>query len=146
MMHALELARMAGDRGDIPVGAVVVMNERIVGDGFNRVEADKDPTAHAEIVALRKAARNLGDWRLLSATLYVTLEPCVMCAGAMIFARIPRLVYGAQDERWGAVGSLFDLAHDPRIRHEIEVVPRIMEQESTALLQSFFTKVRICKV
>lgn len=142
MIRALALARLAGEQEEIPVGAVVVVNGRILGEGFNRVEMDKDPSAHAEIIALREAARSTGDWRLLSATLYVTLEPCIMCAGALIFARIERLVYGAPDERWGAVGSLFDLAHDPRIGHDIEVIPRVMEQASAVLLQGFFRKRR----
>ncbi|MCX5862582.1 MAG: tRNA adenosine(34) deaminase TadA [Desulfomonile sp.] len=142
MVQALALARFAGEQGETPVGALVVVNGRILGQGFNRVEMDKDPTAHAEIVALRDAARNWGDWRLLSATLYVTLEPCIMCAAALIHARIRRLVYGASDERWGAVGSLFDFAHDPRINHELEVIPRVMEKESAEILQGFFERLR----
>src|SRR5512143_3759191 len=114
-MHlALELAAAAGRMGETPVGAVIVQDGKIIGTGHNSVECDKDPTAHAEIVALREAARSTGDWRLPAATIYVTLEPCVMCAAALIHARVKRLVFGARDHRWGGVGSLFDFSHDPR--------------------------------
>jgi tRNA(adenine34) deaminase len=142
MALALELAQIAADKGDTPVGAVVVQNGRIVGKGYNQVEAQTDPTAHAEIIALREAARNIGDWRLLSATVYVTLEPCIMCSAALMHSRVQRLVYGARDERWGGVGSLFDFSHDPRINHELEVIPGVMEEEAAQLLQSFFRKLR----
>jgi len=142
MALALELARKAATWGETPVGAVVVVDGQVVGAGHNLVETEKDPTAHAEIVALRHAARTTGDWRLLRSTAYVTLEPCIMCAAALIHARVPRLVYGARDNRWGGVGSLFDLSHDPRINHEIEVVPGVMEEQAIRLLQSFYARLR----
>jgi len=142
MVSALQLAQQAGQEGETPVGAVVVHRGEIIGRGYNRVEAEKDPTAHAEIMALREASQTLGDWRLLQATLYVTLEPCIMCAAALLHARVPRLVFGARDKRWGGVGSLFDFSHDPRINHELEVVSGVMEKESTELLQRFFRGLR----
>lgn len=138
MKMALELAVQAFESGETPVGAVVLWEGRVVGRGFNRVELDKDPSAHAEIIAVREAAKNMGDWRLNNASIYVTLEPCVMCVGAILHARIPKLIYGARNLKWGAVGSLFDLSHDPRINHEMEVVSGLMEQESTSLLQQFY--------
>jgi tRNA(adenine34) deaminase len=142
MMVALELARKAAASSETPIGAVVVLDGIIVGRGYNRVEVDRDPTAHAELIAIRAAARTGGDWRLPRATVYVTVEPCIMCAAALIHARIARLVYGARDLRWGGVGSLFDLSHDPRMNHELEVVSGVMEKESTALLKEFFRGVR----
>ena len=142
MEIALELARKAAISGETPVGAVIVLDETIIGRGYNRVEIDRDPTAHAEIIAIREAARTRGDWRLPRAVLYVTVEPCIMCAAALVHARIMRLVYGARDLRWGGVGSLFDLSHDPRINHELEVVSGIMEEQSAALLKQFFRDVR----
>lgn len=142
MARALELAGKAGSEGETPVGAVVVVGGQIIGSGYNRVEQEKDPTAHGEIVALREAAQALHDWRLPAATIYVTLEPCIMCAAALLHARVKRLVFGAWDHRWGAFGSLFDLAHDPRINHDIEVVPGVMREEAAALLQHFFRDLR----
>jgi tRNA(adenine34) deaminase len=142
-MHlALELAATAGKKGETPVGAVVVQDGNIIGTGYNCVECHKDPSAHAEMLAIREACRSTGDWRLPRATVYVTLEPCVMCAAALIHARVKRLIFGARDIRWGGVGSLFDLSHDPRMNHELEVVPGIMEEESVALLQEFFRDIR----
>ncbi|MEJ2717589.1 MAG: tRNA adenosine(34) deaminase TadA [Deltaproteobacteria bacterium] len=142
MSRALDLAKMAARQGETPVGAVVVQHGAIIGSGYNRVEAEIDPTAHAEMIALREAARNRGDWRLPEASVYVTLEPCLMCAVALIHARVKRLVFGARDHRWGGVGSLFDISHDPRLNHEIEVVCGVMEEEAVALLQGFFTSIR----
>jgi tRNA(adenine34) deaminase len=142
MLRALQLAAQAAEMGETPVGAVVVQEGRIVGSGFNRVEMDRDPTAHAELVALREACLSVGDWRLPHATLYVTLEPCVMCAAALIHARVKRLVFGARDDRWGGVGSLFDLSHDPRMNHEVEVVSGVMEDRAAELLRVFFRKLR----
>ena len=142
MSSALDLAKIAAELGETPVGAVVVQHDEIIGSGYNRVEAETDPTAHAEMIALREAARNTGDWRLPEATVYVTLEPCLMCAVALIHARVKRLVFGARDHRWGGVGSLFDVSHDPRMNHEIEVVSGVMKEEAAALLQGFFTRVR----
>ncbi len=142
MSIALDLAAQAAALGETPVGAVVVRAGSVVGTGYNRVEIDNDPTAHAEMVALREAARVSGDWRLPDATVYVTLEPCIMCAAALLHARVKRLVYGAQDHRWGAVGSLFDLSHDPRLNHELEVIPGFMEIEAQRLLRDFFNGLR----
>ncbi len=142
MIHAIELARTARDHGETPVGAVVVQDGAVIGTGYNRVEIDTDPTGHGEIIALREAAKKTGDWRLPRATIYVTLEPCIMCVTALILARVKRLVYGARDHRWGGVGSLFDLSHDPRLSHEIEVVSGIMEKEAAELLQDFFRSLR----
>jgi len=145
MLLALELARRAAAEGETPVGAVIVRNGVVIGRGYNRVEADQDPTAHGELIALREAARQAGDWRLPEATIYVTLEPCIMCMAALVLARIRRLVFGARDLRWGAVGSLFDFSHDPRINHELEVVSGVLEEESAALLQEFYRNVRANK-
>jgi len=142
MSIALDLAREAARLGESPVGAVMVRDGMILGAGFNTVERDADPTAHAEMIALREAAGKSHDWRLLRTTLYVTLEPCVMCVAALLHARVPRLVYGARDHRWGGAGSLFDLAHDPRINHEIEVVSGVMEAEAAELMRQFFRQLR----
>ncbi|MGC8657525.1 MAG: tRNA adenosine(34) deaminase TadA [Desulfomonilaceae bacterium] len=139
---ALVLAHRAFSLGETPVGAVIIKNKRIIGTGFNRVELDHDPTAHAEIVALRKATRNQRDWRLKEATLYVSLEPCIMCAAALLNARVRRVVFGAWDNRHGAFGSLFDLSHDPRFNHEIEVKPGLMREKSATLLREFFRQQR----
>jgi tRNA(adenine34) deaminase len=142
MRSALDLAEEAMSIGETPVGAVIVIADRIIGRGYNRVESDKDPTAHAEMEALREASKNAGDWRLPGSTLYVTLEPCVMCAAALIHARVGRVVFGAWDNRWGGFGSLFDLSHDPRLNHEIEVISGVMEKEASELLTSFFRRLR----
>jgi tRNA(adenine34) deaminase len=143
MRVALALAGKALSRGETPVGAVVVKRATIIGAGFNRVEMEHDATAHAEIVALRRAARAQGDWRLKDSTVYVTLEPCVMCAAALLNARVERVIFGAWDIRYGAFGSLFDLAHDPRYNHEIEVKSGVMQKESAELLRHFFSQQRI---
>jgi len=135
---ALELAGEAAARGEVPVGAVVVLDGRIVGRGANRTEAHQDPTAHAEMLALREAAGRLGSWRLTGATLYVTLEPCAMCAGACVLARIDRLVYGADDPKAGMCGSLENLVEDPRLNHRIEVVRGVSAQDAGELLRGFF--------
>jgi tRNA(adenine34) deaminase len=128
---------------DVPVGAVVLDSRgTVVAGGRNRREADADPTAHAEIVALRAAARSLGDWRLAGCTLVVTLEPCTMCAGAVLAARISRLVYGAADARAGAAGSLWDLLHDRRLGQSVEVVGGVLAADCAALLQDFFRQRR----
>jgi tRNA(adenine34) deaminase len=138
MQAALALAREAADLGEVPVGAVAVCDGRVVGRGRNAREADRDPTAHAELVALRDAARTLGRWRLTGVTLYVTLEPCAMCAGAMVLARIDRLVYAASDPKAGAVGSLMDLSADPRLNHRFPVERGVCADESGELLRAFF--------
>lgn len=123
---------------DVPIGAVCVYENRVVGCGFNRREQDGDPTAHAEVLALREAARNLGDRRLENVTLYVTLEPCPMCAGALWLARISRLVFGAWDSKAGACGSLLDIPRDPRLNHRLQVRGGVLETECVELLESFF--------
>jgi tRNA(adenine34) deaminase len=141
MRLALEQARGAGP--DVPVGAVVLDPDgQVAGQGRNRREADGDPTAHAEVVALRDAARTLGGWRLDGCTLVVTLEPCTMCAGAALNARITRLVYGAADERAGAAGSRWDLLHDRRLGPPVEVISGVLAAECAAPLREFFGKLR----
>jgi tRNA(adenine34) deaminase len=143
MAEALAQAREAADHDDVPVGAVVLSPQgEIVGRGHNRREVDGDPTAHAEIIALRAAASQLGTWRLDGHTLVVTLEPCAMCAGAVLAARIPRLVIGAWDEKAGATGSQWDLVRDARLGAQVEVVEGIAADESTALLRDFFATKR----
>jgi len=142
MDRALELARAAADLGEVPVGAVAVKDGRIVGEGFNRRETDKDPLAHAEVLALRAAARTLDAWRLTGVTLYVTLEPCAMCAGALVQSRLSRLVYGTVDPKAGAVGTLYDIARDSRHNHRVEVVSGIRAEECAALLKTFFRALR----
>jgi tRNA(adenine34) deaminase len=138
-MHlAIEQARAAGVRGEVPVGAVVVVEDRIVGAAGNRTIADCDPTAHAEIVALRAAAAAVGNYRLTGAALYVTIEPCAMCAGALVQARIARLVYGADDAKGGAVRSCLQVLDAGALNHRVAVTGGILAEESVALLQSFF--------
>lgn len=136
---ALEQARAALDTADVPIGAVVVGPEgTILGTGRNEREATGDPTAHAEVVAIRKAAAALGEWRLEDCTLVVTLEPCAMCAGAIVLARIPRVVFGAWDEKAGASGSVFEILREPRLNHWVEVFPGVREEECARLLREFF--------
>ena len=143
MKAALEQARLALGSADVPVGAVVVDETGVViGAGRNRREADRDPTAHAEVVALRQAAAKRGSWRLEGCTLVVTLEPCTMCAGAVVSARVDRLVFGADDPKAGAVGSLWDVVRDRRLNHRPEVVRGVAAEESAALLRGFFASHR----
>jgi tRNA(adenine34) deaminase len=137
---ALAEALSAGPSGDVPVGAVVLdQGGRVVGRGHNAREAEGDPTAHAEVSALRTAARTLGGWRLTGCTLVVTLEPCTMCAGALVLARVARLVFGAWDPKAGAAGSLRDVVRDSRLNHRVEVLGGVREQECGDLLRAFFT-------
>ena len=138
MSLALDEARAAARAGEVPVGAVVVVDGRVIARAHNRRETDKDPTAHAEILALREAARVLGDWHLETATLYVTLEPCFMCAGALVNARLGSLVFGALDPKAGAVGSLADVPSDARLNHRLPVRSGVLAPASAALLQAFF--------
>jgi tRNA(adenine34) deaminase len=139
MRLALAEARAAVATGDVPIGAVVVdENGQVVGTGRNVREAAADPTGHAEVVALREAARRRGEWRLSGCTLVVTLEPCTMCAGAVVLSRVDRLVFGAYDDKAGAVGSLWDVVRDRRLNHRPEVVAGVLADESTALLDDFF--------
>jgi tRNA(adenine34) deaminase len=139
MRAALEEARAAAERGEVPVGAVAVSEGRIVARAGNRTIGDCDPTAHAEMVVLRDAAQRIGNYRLMNTTLYVTIEPCAMCAGAMIQARIERLVYGAEDPKGGAVRSCFSILHHPQLNHTVEVTPGVLAQESADLLKNFFS-------
>jgi tRNA(adenine34) deaminase len=140
MRLALAEAQAAGAAGEVPIGCVIVHEPtgRVIGRGFNRREADNDPSAHAEIVAMREAGRALGHWRLLDCTLVVTLEPCPMCAGAMVNARLARLIYGCADPKAGAVRTLFQLCDDPRLNHRIEIVENVLSDECAAMLQDFF--------
>ncbi len=139
MRTALDEARLALGSGDVPVGALVLDGDgAVVGRGHNLREATGDPTAHAEVLALRDAAARLGTWRLDACTLVVTLEPCAMCAGAIVLARLPRLVLGAWDPKAGATGSVHDLVRDRRLNHQVEVVGGVLEQECAELLREFF--------
>lgn len=138
MQHALELARQAAAEGEVPVGAVLVRNNEVIGEGWNRPIASHDPTGHAEINALRAAANRIGNYRLIDTTLYVTLEPCVMCAGAIIHARIKRVVYGATEPKTGAVVSVFDVLTDQRHNHRPEVMGGVMADQCARQLQAFF--------
>ena len=143
MREALTLADQAAALGEVPVGAVAVQEGTIVGCGSNRRESDRDPFAHAEMRALSEAARELGRWRLSGVSLFVTLEPCAMCAGAMVQARIAKLVYGADDPKAGAVGSLYNLAEDARHNHRIAVIRGVLADEGRKLLVDFFQGLRV---
>ena len=138
METALAEARAAAERGEVPVGAVVVADGRILARAGNRTIADCDPTAHAEVIALREAAKAIGNYRLLGASLYVTIEPCAMCAGAMIQARIARLIYGADDAKAGAIRSCFSVLDHPQLNHRVEVAPGVGAEEAAAVLRDFF--------
>ncbi len=142
MRIALEEAARATTLGEVPIAALVVQGDRILAQMHNYRELWQDPTAHAEIIAIRAAATALGSWRLLDTTLYVTLEPCTMCIGAIILARIPRIVFGARDPKAGACGSVFDLSSEPKLNHRASVTGGVLEQESQALLQKFFRELR----
>ena len=142
MRLALEEARAAGAEGDVPVGAVVVRGDEVVGRAGNAREREQDPTAHAEILALRQAARAIGNWHLEGCTLYVTLEPCAMCAGALVLARLDRLVLGAPDPKAGFAGSLGDIVRDGRLNHEVEVTVGVLVEECGEVLRAFFAERR----
>jgi tRNA(adenine34) deaminase len=143
MEAALTEARAAAAIGEVPIGAVVVREGEVVGGGHNRRETDGDPLAHAEILAIRQAAGVVGGWRLSGCTLYVTLEPCAMCAGAIVAARIERLVYGPADPKAGFCGSLGNLVQDPRLNHRLDVTYGVLAEESAALLRGFFAGLRL---
>lgn len=142
MKIALEEAREAFNKGEVPIGAVVARKGEIIARAHNLRETLQDATAHAEILALRRAGELLGGWRLLDCTLYVTIEPCPMCAGALVQARVPKLVYGARDVKGGAAGSLFDIVRDERLNHRLEVEEGILAEEAAALMQDFFNSRR----
>ncbi len=142
MEQALFEAKKALKIDEVPIGAVIVYEGEIIGRGFNQRETLNDPTAHAEIIAIRQAAQNLGTWRLTNADIYVTLEPCVMCAGAIVNARIHSLIYGAGDPKAGAVSSLMNVVQDKRLNHQVEVIEGIHENACSRLLKDFFSDVR----
>jgi tRNA(adenine34) deaminase len=142
MREALAEAQAAADAGEVPIGAVTVLKGEIVGRGQNRVLRNLDPTAHAEIVAMREAARTLGNYRLVDCELFVTLEPCAMCAGAIIHARLQRLVYGARDPKAGAAGSVLEVLNHPRLNHQMEVTEGVLSEECGELLREFFRQRR----
>jgi len=142
MKRAIAEARKAEAKAEVPIGCVIVRDGRIIARGHNLRETTQDPAAHAELIAIRKAARKLGSWRLLNCTLYVTLEPCTMCMGAIILSRIPTVVFGCYDPKGGAAGSLYDLSNDPRLNHTVELLPRILEAECSGMLSEFFAVLR----
>ncbi|NCB58123.1 MAG: tRNA adenosine(34) deaminase TadA [Gammaproteobacteria bacterium] len=142
MQYAMQLARRAEEAGEVPVGAVLVLNNEVIGEGWNLSICRHDPCAHAEIIAIRQAGQNMGNYRLLGATLYVTLEPCVMCAGAMVHSRIERLVYGASDLKTGAAGSVFDVLTDPRHNHVVSVIGGVEAEACSQQLSDFFRRRR----
>jgi tRNA(adenine34) deaminase len=138
MRRALDEAAAASEHGEVPIGAVLVKEDVVVAAAGNERQLRQDPTAHAEILVLRAGAEKLGTWRLDDTTLYVTLEPCPMCAGALVLARVKRLVYGSQDPKAGAALSLYNIVQDPRLNHEVEITPGVLGEETAAILQSFF--------
>ena len=138
MRYALTLAKRAWDEGEVPVGAVLVHNNQVIGEGWNRPIGRHDPTAHAEIMALRQGGLVLQNYRLIDTTLYVTLEPCVMCAGAMVQGRLERVVFGCTDPKAGAVATLYTICTDPRLNHRLEVVAGVLADECSAVLKDFF--------
>lgn len=142
MELALRQAERAFEEDEVPVGAVIVKEDRLLGKGYNQIEQLRDPTAHAEIIAITAAANALGDKRLDGCTLYVTLEPCAMCAGAIVLARIPVLVFGAYDPKAGACGTLFNIVEDTRLNHAVHVVPGVRDAQCSALLKAFFGAIR----
>lgn len=143
MRQAIDQAKLALASDDVPIGAVVVdATGQVIGHGYNRREADADPTAHAEVIAIRQAAEHLGSWRLEGCTLVVTLEPCLMCAGAILLARLPTVVMGAWEEKTGAAGSVYDVLRDRKVNHWVEVYPGVLESECAELLTTFFRKYR----
>jgi tRNA(adenine34) deaminase len=143
MQVAIDQAEIARQNGDVPVGAVIVRQGRLIAKAYNQRQQLNDPTAHAEIIALTQAAEAVGSWRLEGCTIYVTLEPCTMCAGALVLARIDRLVYGCEDPKAGACGSLYNIVQDERLNHQLEVTSGIMEDECRRQLQEFFTNRRV---
>lgn len=159
MRMALDEARLAAEEGEVPIGAVVVLcgprewdahtpyerkgcEPQVIARAHNRREQDRDPSAHAEFIAVREAARALGRWRLVGCTIYVTVEPCLMCAGLMINARVDRCVYGAPDTKGGALGTLYDVSHDERLNHELEVTPGVLQDECAEVMRAFFRERR----
>jgi len=142
MQEALAEARRAAEIGEVPIGAVIVRDGEVIGRGHNRRETDRDPLAHAEILAIRQAAEQVGGWRLTGCTMYVSLEPCAMCAGALVNSRVERLVWGAPDPKAGWCGTLGNLVQDPRLNHRLEMTAGVLEEDSAALLRGFFASLR----
>lgn len=142
MQEAIAEARLAAAKGEVPVGAVIVLDGRVIGRGHNERESLQDPTAHAEMIALRAAAKALGSWRLIDTTLYVTLEPCPMCAGALVNARVPRVVWGCDDPKAGATKTLYTIGSDARLNHSFECVPSVLSDACSSLLTEFFAAIR----
>ena len=142
MKEALAEAKKAAAAGEVPVGAVIVKDGEIIGRGHNETETAKDPTAHAEMIAIRQAAKNLGGWRLTGCTLYVTTEPCSMCAGAIVWSRISRLFIGTMDPKSGACGSVFNIPQESRLNHFVEIETGLMQEECSSLMKSFFKELR----
>ncbi len=139
---ALREANKAADLGEVPIGAVVVRDDKVIGRGYNLRESRHDPTAHAEMIAIRQASRRSGNWRLSGATLYVTVEPCVMCMGGILLARIERVVFGCHDPKAGAAGSLYDLSADPRLNHRVTLTTGVRGMECAATISTFFAALR----
>jgi tRNA(adenine34) deaminase len=146
MRLALDQAMLSAAAGEVPIGAVLVRQGSVLAQSHNHREAWQDPTSHAEMIVIQEAARALGQWRLIETTLFVTLEPCAMCLGAILLSRIPRLVFGARDPKAGACGSVLDFASDPRLNHRVEVMGGILEEESQQLLSKFFKELRTQKL
>ncbi len=142
MGQALKLAQQASEKGEVPVGALLVSGDVLIAEAFNLREAHGNPIAHAEMLVLQAASEEIGNWRFVDTTLYVTLEPCPMCAGAIVLARIPRVVYATTDPKSGAAGTLYNILQDERLNHRVEVVSGILAEESSALLKSFFRQCR----
>lgn len=142
MRQAMAEADRARARGEVPIGSVIVCDGQVVGRGHNLRETARDPTAHAELIAIRAAAARLGSWRLVGTTCYVTLEPCPMCAGALVNARVPRVVYGCDDPKAGATRTLYEIGSDPRLNHRFELVPGVLGAECGAMLSEFFASIR----
>lgn len=142
MQQALDEAQKAAELGEVPVGALIIRENEVISKASNRRESDQNPLAHAEVLAIEAAAKKLGSWRLSDCTLYVTLEPCPMCAGSIVNSRIPKVVYGAKDPKAGAVDSLFNLLNDDRLNHSCEVVSGVLAEESSLMLKTFFKNLR----
>ena len=138
MRQALKLAQQAGEKGEVPVGALLVSGDVLVAEASNLRETSGSPIAHAEMLVIQAASEKIGNWRFVDTTLYVTLEPCPMCAGAIVLARIPKVVYGATDPKSGAAGTLYNILQDERLNHQVELVSGVLAEESSALLKSFF--------
>ncbi|MFN0158002.1 MAG: tRNA adenosine(34) deaminase TadA [Bacteroidota bacterium] len=142
MEFALKEAEQAYRRKEVPIGAIIVHNSKIIGKGYNQIESLKDPTAHAEMIAITAATSQLGSRRLEKCIMYVTLEPCAMCAGAIVLARLPKLVFGTTDPKAGACGTLYNIVQDDRLNHKVETVPGVMQERCAEILKEFFAKVR----